>query len=455
VSSGLTATVAHRSFLNDFKVDVASTSDLFCSSGVRKRVELRSSDEPPEQTSQSRVKGKPCIFDEAAVLEFAEGKVSRVFGQDFAKVDTFPMRVRVPSPPFMALSRITKIEARPGTLEPCSIQTEFTIPNPAWYAVDNLAPYMAVDAQGVLFLLSYIGVDFINCGQRSYRWLDATMTWLGELPFAGETVQYDIQIKSFVQQKDLLLFFTDFHCSVDGRPVLRIDNCCAGFFTEEQLREGKGISATHQTHRRKFVGNGNYPLRCPKTSFTESDLIAVQRGDLVACFGAKYEAHGLNPSLRTPPAPMQMIDRISHVDTVGGKCGLGIVVGEKDIHPDDWFIRSHFKDAPVYAGPCMLEGVMELLSFYALYGGLQTATTDARFQPVIDRPYSVRFRSQIPAVNGTVETRLEIVEAGWDPEPYLVADVDFIYSGKTMGRLQDVGIRLVEKTPATQLPHKG
>jgi PfaB family protein len=87
------------------------------------------------------------ILDEAAVMEFAEGRLSNVFGPAWAPIDDYARRLRLPSPPFLALSRVTAMEGRPGTLGPAYIQTEFDIPNPAWYGVNGQAPYLALDAQ--------------------------------------------------------------------------------------------------------------------------------------------------------------------------------------------------------------------------------------------------------------------------------------------------------------------
>jgi acyl transferase domain-containing protein len=123
------------------------------------------------------------LYDEADILEVAEGRTSNVFGPDFAAVDVLPRRVRVPGQPFTAMSRVVHIAGTRGKFDSGRIVTEFDIPHPAWFAVGGRsASQLALDAQGVLFLLSYLGVDFESAGRRRFRWLDANITMTGDHP---------------------------------------------------------------------------------------------------------------------------------------------------------------------------------------------------------------------------------------------------------------------------------
>ena len=103
-------------------------------------------------------------------------------------------------------------------------------------------------------------------------------------------------------------------------------------------------------------------------------------------FGEAYREHswdaGKNKSLRLPQEAMLMIDRIAEIDPQGGAWGLGLIMSEIDLEAGDWFFPCHFKDDEVMAGSLVAEGCSQLLQFYLLYLGMQTQTTDARFQPV-------------------------------------------------------------------------
>ncbi|KAA0578710.1 type I polyketide synthase [Azospirillum sp. Sh1] len=386
---------------------------------------------------------RPPVHDEAAVLEFAEGSVARVLGPEFADVDGYRRRIRVPAPPFMALSRVTDIRFTPGELGPAFIRTEYDIPASGWGIVDGQIPYLALDAQGVLILLSRMGIDRLLKGERGYRWLDAVVTYLGDLPRAGDRVTYDIQIERFARNGDQLLFFTTFLCSSGGRPVLRIDDCCAGFFTEAELVSGKGITDAHRV-RRQPPAVAPAPVRAAVSTLGPRELGLLHRGELEAVFGASFATPGRNPDLRLPPEEVHMIDRVVQLDAQGGDLGLGLLVAEKDLDPEHWYIRTHFVDDPVFAGPCMIEGALQALKVFMLAAGLHRGCQAGRFQPVVGQPVRIKFRSQIPGVRSVFTYRMEIVHREDGPSPCAVADVDLIHDGRVAGRLEGLGLRIVD-----------
>ncbi|WP_265583752.1 hypothetical protein [Chitinimonas koreensis] len=393
------------------------------------------------------------LFDEADVMEFAEGRVANVLGPHYAPVDALPRRVRIPGPPFMAVSRITHLSGTYGQLEGSRIRTEYDIPDNAWNAVDGQASYLSLDAQGVLFLAGWLGIDFENRGNRAYRWLDAQLTYLGPMPRAGQRVEYDIHIHQAFRNGDATLFRTDFLARVDGRPVLKIDHCTAGFFTYEELARGAGITDQHRNRRPPAAQPFAAPLAPPGRPLERADLNALARGAIAEVLSPAHAAGGRNPALRIPPPVIQFIDRVVRIDAAGGACGLGRSEAEWRIDPQHWAIRAHFKDDPVFPGPCMLEGAVQLLQLHALALGLQTAVAGARFQPVAGRPILVRFRAQVVPRNQLFTYRADIVEIGLGPEPYLIADIDLIDEGRVAGRVEGLGVRLVgQPAPAAAQP---
>ncbi|PHV12099.1 beta-ketoacyl synthase N-terminal-like domain-containing protein [Chitinimonas sp. BJB300] len=389
------------------------------------------------------------LFNEADVMEFAEGRVANVLGSRYAPIDALPRRVRIPGPPFMAVSRITHLSGSYGKLEGSRIRTEYDIPNPAFNAIDGQASYLSLDAQGVLFLAGWLGIDFENQGNRAYRWLDAQLTYLGNMPRAGQRVEYDIHIVQSFRNGDTTLFRTDFMAHVDGKPVLKIDHCTAGFFTYDELAKGAGITDQHRTKRQPAMTAFTAPLAPPARILENKDLLALARGEIGEVMSPAHASGGRNPSLRLPPPVIQFIDRVVRIETAGGTCGLGYSEAEWRIDPQHWAIRAHFKDDPVFPGPCMLEGAMQLLQTHALALGLQTTITGGRFQPVVGRPVLVRFRAQVSPQNQIFGYRADIVEIGLTPEPYLIADVDLIDNGRVAGRVEGLGIRLVGQLVTT------
>ncbi|NCC35602.1 MAG: beta-hydroxydecanoyl-ACP dehydratase, partial [Chloroflexia bacterium] len=344
-----------------------------------------------------------------------------------------------------------------GSFQPSKITTEYDIPPDAWYSVDGQAPTaVAVESgQCDLLLISYLGIDFECRGERVYRLLDCTLTFLDDLPKEGETLRYDISINSFARSGDTLLFFFSYECFVGTRMVLKMDGGCAGFFTDSELDHGRGVvdSKEDLEQRRQAVKQIFVPpLQSSRRSLSEADLDQLIAGHLEACFGPSYAQGGRNASLRLPIRQMLMLSRISSIDPHGGDWGLGLVIGEQDLTPESWFFPCHFSDDQVMAGSLMAEGCSQLLQIYMLFLGLQTYTFDARFQPVPEVAQVVRCRGQVTPITSTLIYRMEVTALGVEPEPYAYANIDVILEGRIVVRFKDLALKLVEKNPRLTPP---
>jgi len=415
-------------------------------------VELRAISPAAQQRPNNYSQPEHIIWNEAELLEYAGGRIEPIFGPEYAIIDTYSRRVRLPIPPYLLVSRITKLNAVRGEFKPSQITTEYDIPFDAWYSTDGQIPWAVSVESGQcdLMLISYLGIDFANKGERVYRLLDCTLTFLDDMPLEGHTLRYDISIDSFAKSGESLLFFFSYNCFVGDKMVLKMRGGCAGFFTDEELAGGKGIITTEKEKADKAALPKQHfepRLVCAQTSFNRAELLRLVHGDIAGTFGPQYNQHGLNPSLRLPPEGILMVDRITTVDPRGGAWGLGLIVSEKDLEPEHWYFPCHFSDDQVMAGSLVAEGCSQLLQFYLLYLGLQTQTRDARFQPVRDLPQVVRTRKQITACSSKLIYRMEITEIGLEPHPYAKANVDIIFEGRVVVDFKNLGLQLVEKTP--------
>ena len=188
------------------------------------------------------------IWDEADLLEFAVGSVAKVFGPEFG-VDRRVRQARpAPAPPYHFVTRVTELSGKTGEFEPATITTEYDVPEDAWYAVDGgVPPAVTVEAgQCDLLLVSYLGIDFRNKGERVYRLLDSTLIFRGNLPRVGQTLRYDISIDRFVHQGDTTLFFFSYKCYADGELILELHDACAGFFSQAELDTPLGVVMTEK-----------------------------------------------------------------------------------------------------------------------------------------------------------------------------------------------------------------
>ncbi|WP_412513956.1 beta-ketoacyl synthase N-terminal-like domain-containing protein [Shewanella indica] len=405
---------------------------------------------PPKATSQVP-KDKPCIWNYQDLVQYAEGDIAPVFGPEYAVIDSYRRRVRLPTTDYLLVSRVTKLNARLGEYKPSTMTTEYDIPVDAPYLVDGQIPWaVAVESgQCDLMLISYLGIDLENKGERVYRLLDCTLTFLGDLPRGGDTLRYDISINHFARNGDTLLFFFSYECFVGERLILKMDNGCAGFFTDAELADGKGVIRTEEESKARNLAMANkrqfQPLiHCKQQVFDYQRMRQLLSGDIGACFGPSHDLGYRQASLCFASEKFLMIEEVSRVESSGGAWGLGLVEGHKRLEPDHWYFPCHFKDDQVMAGSLMAEGCGQLLQFYMLYLGLHKHTRNGRFQPLESAPQKVRCRGQVQPQSNRLTYRMEVTEIGLTPCPWAKANIEILLDDKVVVDFQNLGVMLKE-----------
>ncbi|MEL4428444.1 beta-ketoacyl synthase N-terminal-like domain-containing protein [Shewanella mangrovisoli] len=424
---------------------------------------------------------KPCIWNYQDLVEYAEGDIAKVFGADYAIIDSYARRVRLPTSDYLLVSRVTKLNAQMNRYQPSTMTTEYDIPVDAPFLVDGQIPWaVAVESgQCDLMLISYLGIDFENKGERVYRLLDCTLTFLGDLPRGGDTLRYDISINHFARNGDTLLFFFSYECFVGDKLILKMDGGCAGFFTDKELADGKGVIRTEAEIKlreqaqialaNEYARNGNKPrftplLNCAQTAFSYGQIHRLLSADIGGCFGGEHAAHqakfGLQPSLCFASEKFLMIEQVSKLEVHGGAWGLGLIEGHKQLAPDHWYFPCHFKGDQVMAGSLMAEGCGQLLQFFMLHIGMHANTqaggvTNGRFQPLENASQKVRCRGQVLPQSGTLTYRMEVTEIGMSPRPYAKANIDILLNGKVVVDFQNLGVMIKEEADCTRYSHSG
>jgi PfaB family protein len=376
----------------------------------------------------------PVVYDRKMCMEFAVGSIARVLGPEFAAVDRFPARVRLPDEPLMLVDRILCVEGKKGILGPGRIVTEHDVLPGAWYLDGDRAPVcISVEAgQADLFLSSYLGIDLEVKGERTYRLLDAAVTFHRGLPRPGDVIRYEIAIEKFIRQGPTWLFFFHFDGTIDGRPMITMRNGCAGFFTEQEVRHSGGIILTEedtQPQRGILPENWHPPVPMVRESYNEAGLDALRRGDLGACFGPSFDGLRLPGGQHLPGGRMALIHRVLVLEPTGGRYGIGMIRAEADIRPDDWFLTCHFVDDMVMPGTLMYECCAHTLRIYLQRMGWVSGRTEAAYEPVIGRQAVLKCRGPVTPETRKVIYEVEISEIGFHPEPYAVADAHMYADG--------------------------
>ncbi len=394
------------------------------------------------------------IFNADQILELTQVGVSRLFGADYAAVDSYARRVRMPSPPFLFVSRVTALSGDRGNYKTGVIETEYDIPEAAWYRHSSDAPLpigiCAEAGHGLLLLLSYLGSDFESGGQRSFRLLDLSSEFVAPPPHPLKTLRYRVKITSHVKTTKSLLVFFEGECWAGETLWMRLSGGCAGLFSDEELAQGQGIvggSVSGKRSPQPFP-----PLISPaKTALSERDLAQLSQGDL-SVLGDAYQSTA-NPLLRLPPAQLRMVDRVLRIDANCCSAGLGQLIGAKAITPEDWYFQCHFKNDPTLPGSLMVEGGAQLLQVYMLWLGLQTRTRAAVFRPLPGCKMAFQFRGQVTPATGSLHYQLEVVEVGLEPMPYVIANIRVSWADRTIATINNLGLQLSGEAVSPQLAY--
>jgi hypothetical protein len=182
-------------------------------------------------------------FPRAALETHAAGRISTIFGPQFARQDGYFRQVRMPEPPLLLADRVVGLEGPPGVLGKGVVWTETDVRADSWYLHQGRIPagVMIEAGQADLLLISWMGIDFLNQSERAYRLLGCTLTYHDRLPKIGDTLRYAIAVDGHAQHGDVRLFFFHYDAVVDGRPALSVRGGQAGFFTEAELAESAGV----------------------------------------------------------------------------------------------------------------------------------------------------------------------------------------------------------------------
>jgi acyl transferase domain-containing protein/3-hydroxymyristoyl/3-hydroxydecanoyl-(acyl carrier protein) dehydratase len=399
------------------------------------------------------VPSQSVYMDRQACLEFAGGKIGKVLGEKFSHVDSYPTRVRLPDEPLMLVDRIVSVTGEPNSMKSGACVTEHDVKLGAWYLDAGRIPTcIAVEAgQADLFLSGYLGIDTQTKGNAVYRLLDAIVTFQDHLPVPGEVIRYDIAIDGFGRHDDIWLFFFRFDATVNGRPLMTMRKGCAGFFTHAELARGKGIVLT-DAEKSPVAGKkpADWKPLAPfteKTSLTDAQFSHLRSGNLAAAFGSSFKDIPFVPET-LPPGKMKLVDRILELNPTGGRFGLGLAVGEMDIHPDDWHLVCHFKDDNVMPGTLMYECCLHTLRVHLMRMGWVGEKGKISHEPVPGVASQLKCRGQVLANTKKAKYELHVKELGYqsDGTPFCIADA-FMYSDdKNIVQITDMTVRLTGTT---------
>ncbi|WP_309248819.1 beta-ketoacyl synthase N-terminal-like domain-containing protein [Streptomyces sp. MNP-20] len=392
------------------------------------------------------------LFDRATLERLASGRISEVFGPQFEDQDGYARQTRMPEPPMLLADRVMSIDAAPASMRTGTIRTETDVRADGWYLdpAGRMPPGVMIEAgQADLLLISWLGIDLLNRGERVYRLLGCTLIYHDSPPLPGETLRFEITIDGHAEQDGIRLFFFHYDCrDATGKLRLSVRDGQAGFFTDAELTDSKGVLWAPAELPAPQTPAVPAALDCSKSAFGPDEVRAFAEGRSADCFGAGWErtrAHVRTP--RIPDGQLLLLHDVVSFDARGGPHGRGYLRAELPLQPDSWFFAGHFKNDPCMPGTLMFDGCLQAISFLLTALGHTIERDGWRFEPVTGRAYPMRCRGQATPQSKLLVYEVFVTEVADGPQPSVTADVLCTVDGVKAFHAQGVGVRLVPDWP--------
>ena len=386
----------------------------------------------------------------------SSGKISSVLGPLFEQQDAYAVQVRMPEPPLLLCDRVLGIEGEAGSMGTGTIWTETEVHHDSWYLHNGRMPpgIFIESGQADLLLISWLGIDFHNKGERAYRLLGCELIFHGELPKPGEILEYEIKVDGHARQGDVRLFFFHYDCHINGELRISVRNGQAGFFTKEELAESAGVLWDADTaDYTANVAAAEASAMCHKSAFSRTDIAHYLMGDLQACFGDEFKrAHTHTRTPGSPEGQGNFLGEVTHFDPTGGPSGRGYLRIIEDIHEDDWFFNGHFNNDPCMPGTLMADACLQAMAFYMSARGHTLHKDGWRFQPVRGTNYKFVCRGQALPESTQLVYEIFIDEEIVDEQPQLFAHVLCTIDGRKAFLCERLGLQLVPDWPLSSMP---
>lgn len=395
-------------------------------------------------------------FDRAQLEVLAGGRISQVFGASFAGQDDYAVQVRMPEPPLLLCDRVLGIEGEAHSMGRGTIWTATDVTADSWYLHHGrMPPGVFIECgQADLLLISWLGVDAFNKGERAYRLLGCELVFNGDLPQPGETLEYEIRIDGHARQGDVRLFFFNYDCRVGGELRISVRNGQAGFFTREELENSSGVIWSPEAAN--YTPQGAVappPQPTAKTRFSQVEVQAYLDGDLTACFGPAFalaDTHTRTPA--TPADRRNFLGEVTELDFAGGPAGRGYMRVEKEVRGDEWFFDGHFKNDPCMPGTLMADACLQAMAFYMVATGRTLQRDGWRFQPVRGEPYTFLCRGQVTPSSRRIVYEIFVDEVVDGDLPVLRAHVLCTVDGRKAFLCERLALQLVPDWPLSSMP---
>lgn len=388
---------------------------------------------------------KPCIWNREQVITMTDSSMSAVLGEAYKEVDQYPVRARMPLPPFLFVSRITEIDAEFGVLRPGRIVSEYDFDEECVFRIGDtrISSCVAAEASHIgIFLMGYMGLDAMSNGTLSFRALDCNQVYLDDKPFSvGDTMRTVFTIHRFAQNGPTTILYYDYE-TWNGDVLVSRSEASGGFFTQAELASNKGVILPKIPMKKLEPKTLLHYGTTDDVTYTAEQIKAFLQGNPEACFGKPvnfYETYCLPQKYN-----MQMVERITKIDYNGGKYKRGFVSCEKTITPDLWPFDVHFKNDPVFPGIIMIDGVTQIGSFLVAQTGILSKIKKGELRMITDQHIVTKFRGQVRRGSSTLRYNIHVKEAEMKEDGYyLTMDAEIFNDDVQVIHIESFGLKII------------
>jgi acyl transferase domain-containing protein/3-hydroxymyristoyl/3-hydroxydecanoyl-(acyl carrier protein) dehydratase/1-acyl-sn-glycerol-3-phosphate acyltransferase len=384
-------------------------------------------------------------FGRSSILACAWGRPSDAFGPMYTRFDA-PGRVpRLPGPPYLFISRVTKTSGEIGGMQVGStVETQYDIPADAWYFAENgtrTMPYcvlLEAALQPCGWLASYIGSALSVEDEVCFRNLDGTATVLAELFEDAGTLRTAVTLTNISKSAGMIIVSFEVECFLSARATTSESGTQAGMRDEQRVYVMDTVFGFFPPEALSLENQIGQPTTDEQHALLDqaSDFEVDLRDEPARYFGR---------SLGLGHARLRTLDRVTGYWPEGGAEGLGRVRAERSIDVDDWYFKAHFFQDPVQPGSLGIEAMIQTLQFFMLESGMGEGIDAPRFESIaVDRAMTWKYRGQVVPLNETVQVTLDVTEIGHDESgPYAIASASLWCDGIRIYSADRIGMRIV------------
>ncbi|WP_321415262.1 SDR family NAD(P)-dependent oxidoreductase [uncultured Desulfobacter sp.] len=340
------------------------------------------------------------LFERDKILAFAQGNPSEAFGEPYKIFDKEREIARLPRPPYFFMDSVTRAEHPAWQTAPGGwIEATYKIDKDAWYFAANHTETMPfcilleVALQPCGWLAAYGGAALLSQERLHFRNLGGKAKLIKNLTRTSGLVKIRVRMTEVSKAGGMIIQNFDMDVINKGKSVYT-GTTNFGFFTADALSKQVGIREPQA-------------FSDIEENSRQSEILLEDHAPLTP------EDQNIGPVTGMPGKALRMIDKITFLDFNAGLHGQGLIQGEKQVDPDEWFFHAHFYQDPVCPGSLGVESFLQLIRFFMIQ---KFDLNPEQFAPAVaeDHEHEWTYRGQIIRSNSNIVVQAHISACAMD-----------------------------------------